>query len=374
MGKLQTKIHEIASGRCAIFCGAGISFNSGIPTVNPYISYVLDSLGATKEEKKCITKAKLPFEALMQELFKASTNIDQLVYPFSLGSPNLFHQTIAQLAVRGLIKTVCTTNFDTLFEQAFSEIGLNEDQIAIYTKSSKLDAIYWNDDKIKLVKIHGSIEDAEELAITIQRVAKRSLVAKRTKFINDFLSPTHHDRVWFFGYSCSDYFDIVPGIEAFSGTQDIIFVDHHEEKDHAEELSKKEVGNPFKKVSAGHRFYVDTDLVVSEINRIILNENKCPERTSVDWKSSISEWGKANADSDDRILYTLLSFCEAYTESYPRAKQALESSPNAVGIYSDLGHICNHLGDVGQSRAYLNEGLSHCSESSEGGNMVYTPT
>ena len=102
------------------FCGAGISFNSGIPIVNEIIECICKSLGVESEDIDYIFNNRIPFENFI-EITIDETDISIFANIFHNYIPNDNHNVIAKLGKIGRIKFVFTTNFDTLIEQAFQE-------------------------------------------------------------------------------------------------------------------------------------------------------------------------------------------------------------------------------------------------------------
>src|SRR5437764_191101 len=86
-----------------IFCGAGISFNSGLPTVAPLLNYIFEKLGAEKEHIGKYLELKFPFEATM-EILNERVGIIELLDVFKIINPNLYHKYIAYLAHKKLVK------------------------------------------------------------------------------------------------------------------------------------------------------------------------------------------------------------------------------------------------------------------------------
>ena len=70
MKNLDSVLFEIAaalkSGKTAIFCGAGISYNSGLPIVPNLLTYIFHTLGLSNSEADLLKKSSLPFEKIME--------------------------------------------------------------------------------------------------------------------------------------------------------------------------------------------------------------------------------------------------------------------------------------------------------------------
>ena len=163
----------------------------------------------------------MPFEAIV-EILSENSDIDSILDIYSMGEPNTNHIFIAMLAKTHLIKTIVTTNFDSLIEKALINAELKEDRdFKVYyledhfSNSNKLwdELASDNDDIIRVFKIHGSIVDKNSIRATMKAVANQSLSDKRLNIIQHLFSTGTHDTVLVLGYSCSDVFDITPSIK-----------------------------------------------------------------------------------------------------------------------------------------------------------------
>jgi len=111
----------------AVFCGAGISKNSGLPLANELKQYILGKMSIDKEDIEEIMASNLPFEAFM-ETISENTDISKILEIFEKGEPNTNHILIARLAKNGYLKTIFTTNFDLLIEKALEKEGQKRDK------------------------------------------------------------------------------------------------------------------------------------------------------------------------------------------------------------------------------------------------------
>jgi tetratricopeptide (TPR) repeat protein len=246
MDALNQLYDSIAQGRTALFCGAGISYNSGVPLVDAIKREILGSLEFLPADAQLIMDSKIPFELFMECLIENSKH-PGLIDLFELGSSNQTHRFIAKLAKNGLLKHIITTNFDHLLEDAF-----DDEKVAyrLIYKESEFDAVDWDADEVKIIKIHGSIHDRLNVAITIKRVSGQNLVHHRNKIIHGLLNNTLTDQVLFLGYSCSDIFDINPTFQFAHEKERVIYlIDHDRDKSFPEPfypIKDKLPQNPFK--------------------------------------------------------------------------------------------------------------------------------
>ena len=279
-------LREISEGiknkEFAVFCGAGISVNSGLPVAYKLKQYILKKLTDDKKDKKDVKEimnSKLPFEVFM-EVLAENSDISKILNLFKEGEPNTNHIFIAKLAKARLIKTIITTNFDMMIETALKKEGLirgkdkdfkvyyNEDQF------SKIDFDALNkSNQINVFKLHGSIEDVGiedigSIRTTMKTIANRKLSEKRKKAINYLFAEGKYKNILILGYSCSDFFDINPQIQSIENPKNkIFFVDHTETtqiKDIKNQKLRNGNKNPFIKFS-GYIIEHNTDDLVKEI-------------------------------------------------------------------------------------------------------------
>lgn len=351
---------SIKSGSVAVFCGAGISFPSGLPTVDEFTPYMLDRLGLTDREKKIFQNSKLPFEAFI-EVIAGGSDPNKIFDIFALGKPNAGHVLLAKLAKAGLVNTICTTNFDCLIEDAFHKKELERDvHYRVYDKETEFAGIDWGEKTVRLVKIHGSIEDRENMAVTISRVASKSLSAQRMGVIEHLFRDGTHNIVLVLGYSCSDVFDISPQIESIRGaTKRVILIDHQPDVASVECLSRKPGGNPFRRFRDSLWIRYDTDKLVQIISGVVFpgpGTIQIPPPAGQDaWRRCVDEWYRQTGEDDNRgcrqnivgILFSKISeygiagkyFGQALTEVERAGEERKRGCclGNLAGIHAKLG-------------------------------------
>lgn len=362
---------EIIQKDSVFFCGAGVSLNSGLPIIygskykkNKTVYYsgiadnILQQLGMNEVEIDIIKNSNIPFEFIIESLAK-ETNINKILEIFQLGEPNTNHFLIAKLAKKGYLKTICTTNFDILIEKAFLKEGLVENKhYEVIYKEKDYENIDWDNKKIRLIKIHGSIEDKKNMAITIRRIANKENNQKRQEAIKHIFSKGHHKSVIILGYSCSDIFDITPCIESIGKNGKNIFHIEHCHKDakkgnafyKIEDIKNKKEKNPFKKLH-GKRLFIDTNEFAKNVWQQCLKEDyffRQYNNIESSWKSLVVEWSLTAKDkSDMELKYHLAAqlFWEinVYKLAIKYWEKALQLSKDIADKYS----ICCHIGNIG---------------------------
>ncbi len=358
-------VKEFESGSVAIFCGAGISIPSGLPSSLDLIENILNKLHISDKTPGDVLNA-IPFERFFELLLESSLS-KKIIDLFEIGRPSANHYLIAKLAKAGLLKTICTTNFDLLIEECFKKENLIRGKdYKIYYKEEEFDSINWNDDCIRLIKIHGSVEDKVSMAVTLKQVAGNDLSAQRKGVIDHVFSKGKHENVLILGYSCSDIFDINPQIETIDTVlNNVIFIDHKknikENRDlygTAEAIAKKREKNPFKKFADSKRYYYDTGIIVDEIwNHFEKKIGDKPETGKSDplkWKSCIEGWlNECREKYGNTIENNITGLIYSALADYEKAQQNFEDALKASQANDNKGMFINCLGNLGNN--YLNQ-------------------
>ena len=358
----------------AIFCGAGISFNSGLPLVNELIKYILSRIDVNDSDTKKILNSNLPFEAFIQTLAD-EVSVDNILDIFSKGEPNTNHELIAQLVKLGKVKTILTTNFDTLIEQALIKLGLIEGtDFKIYSTEKEFENIDWQNELIKVIKIHGCITNKKEMAITLELVARRMLIQNKNNVISSFFSNSINPNVLVLGYSCSDLFDISPQIQSIDNNlSQILFLEHNlsESEIKIEDVSLKEYKNPFQNFK-GQRIYLNTDLFIKSIWKNLLSLNYEHKSTTISWKENIDKWLIESIEYSvgvkNHISARLFYDIGEYNLSIKKWEQGLmiaQQESNQIFFYSQLGNLgmaLNAIGKYEEAKKCLEESVKACSE------------
>ena len=332
---LFNDIFDNGAGDCVVFCGAGISFNSGMPLAMDFANYILKALSCSAENIEKITTSDLPFEVFMEAL-KEQVDISCLMNIFAKGSANKNHFLLANLAKKGLVNTVITTNFDSLIENAFEAEGLKKNSdYNIYYKDEHFEKIKWEKDLIHLIKIHGSIDETESIAIVMDKIASRSLAKSRQSIIKKVFSSGSHSNVLVLGYSCSDIFDISPQIQKINNKfKKVIFCDHIPkralEETTGELVCEKKYKNPFRKFKSGVRLYVNTNSLVDYLFNVIgVQPQKYEELCGIDfrWQDAVNKWeNKIRAKSKEAIKTHIVARLLIKSSRYIEAEREMSMS------------------------------------------------
>jgi tetratricopeptide (TPR) repeat protein len=355
----------ILGSRRAWWLGAGVSFAAGIPIVPPLRESILGGLGLDRNEIVELEEKELPFEALFEVLVNSS-NCSSLFDVFRGKNPALAHRLIARLAAQRLLRTVVTTNFDTLMEDAFDDCGVQYD---LYSADEEFAHIDWSGDRIRLIKLHGTLKKRDELAITICRVAAKHYVEQRSEVVRQLFEHEPHGVV-VLGYSCSDHFDLSPAAHLHSrNDRDVWYVAHNPTASRpmaVAPLSATHPENPFCGYN-GRSITCCTDDLLRTLWRIQLNElPPALPRAGADWQASVHSWmatlssdggpGKANL-----IAGLLLKAGNLWKQSNAYLDRAIGKGlqeEDRIRALLAIGNNHRDLGETGPARHILSRAES----------------
>ncbi len=208
--------------------------------------------------------------------------------------PNTNHMMLARLVATGKVRTIVTTNFDQLIEKALDQQGMQpgQDCDVIY-REEDFERIDWAQDRCRLIKIHGSIDDTQAMAITLSQVAKQELSAARAGIVRHVFSRGDHKQVLILGYSCSDVFDLSPQIEALTDSLKKVCLVQHSGSPKIEDIREQERKNPFKAFDNSTRLFLNTGNLVEALWKATLKEpyqDHKALKTTPDWKAKVQAW------------------------------------------------------------------------------------
>lgn len=323
---IQDLVDGFIRNEIIVSCGAGISFNSGIPMVWDIKSKILDTFSLCKDEKNIILEYPQPFEAFMETLIER-TNPLPLFDMFEYGEPNATHRFLANMAKKQLVDTVVTTNFDKLIETAMDDECVDYDLIY---EDETLQELKLGDGRVRIIKLHGSIHDKDKMAVTIKKIAEKDSVYPRKKAIDEIITHPKYKIIMVIGYSCSDVFDINPCISSQVNKSKYIFYLKHSEKGNihleSNNVCSKSLPSPFENYNGIMGTY-DTDKVIETIWGSIL-PGKYPYVTSksTPWENAVSTWVKTalkNNNNSSGILDFLVGSLFKYSADFKTSNKYL---------------------------------------------------
>ena len=363
--EVRIKINEITqavnSGETVIFCGAGISRNSGLPVVNQLVPSILNKLNLPQKDKERILDSnnnpKIPFELFIQNL-KLSCEVNEILSIYELGVPNTNQLLIAKLIKTGKVKTVVTTNFDKLIEKALGmkpkilKEGIDYDVIS---NEQSFEKINWSDSRIRIIKIHGSVDDKESMAMTLKQVANQVLSKPREAIIREIFSKGENINVLILGYSSSDVFDISPQIKAIKENHKRVYYLQHpnniNDTPKVENIQEQNDKNPFKEFKDSWRIFYDTDQFIKDlweatINNIEPYELKTSQTNWIEYvtqwhRSAIMEYRESIRFSIPAHIYILMGELDAAIEYYLQALKCTKDIDDKTQEQVCLGNLGN---------------------------------
>lgn len=369
-------IESIKSNETVVFCGAGISRDSGLPVVNQIVPYILEKLNVPKEDLELILNqencTKIPFEAFM-EVLQENSSMERIFDIYNQGEPNTNHILLANLIKEGKLKTIVTTNFDNLIENALSmepkNLIENKDYDVIY-KEEDFEKINWSDSRIRIIKIHGSVKDQKRMVITLKQVANQILSTARMSIIENIFSKGKHHNVLILGYSSSDIFDLSLHIQSINKNFKNVYYIQHSEFPKVEDIQEQLDKNPFKKFTNSDRLYYNTNQLVKNVWESIIDKRKSYELKTgaTNWKKNVDDWNtqfiKEKSESIKFIfpanIYMQMGMFKnaiKYFEQALKTSKEYRNQQHEANCLSDLGSAYLMLGEYPKSIKYIEQAL-----------------
>lgn len=232
-----------------IFVGSGISLflPSKLPSGVQLRNTVLESLAiktpVLKTDIETIKKEDPAPERLYQIIHDFIG--DNFLYSLDflkIDRPNSNHILLAKMAKLNLLRTIITTNFDCLIEEALKKGRLKEgtDFFVYYNEDGFRRYLHQQSrDTISVIKLHGSIKDKQSIIATLRQTGK-DLSESQSQILDNLLKKHH---VLFVGYSGNDL-DIYPKILGMSNSAKGIYWNFR---------SKNEISRGMKKILSSYK-------------------------------------------------------------------------------------------------------------------------
>jgi NAD-dependent SIR2 family protein deacetylase len=352
----------IKDRKLAVFCGAGISYHSGLPLSNPLLQQLFAQIGLNEKEARTIFDAKLPFEGIAGVVAEATGSLG-FTDGYQKGSPNTNHRLIAELANQGYLHLIVTTNFDTLIEQALEETGVPSERYQVFADEKEFIRIDWNTDKIIVVKIHGTIREKRKMAVTLKMIGQQQLTEERNRIIEQLFKEGR--ALLFLGYSFSDSFDLSPQIRLLGNRESEVYIIAHETCRLAPVKSRanKKAHYPFAGFPNAYEIKMDTDELVRLLSIAVLGSPPMPEKTkTIQWQIMLKRWfesrGLTNAALFDGIAGRLFYLATKYHVAELKYKAALSLASTAeqrCDQLRNLGIVYKELGDYKTALTFLHD-------------------
>jgi NAD-dependent SIR2 family protein deacetylase/tetratricopeptide (TPR) repeat protein len=335
---------SLLKGEVAIFVGAGISKDSGLPLASDLMRTILKELALEGEIIDDVLNSNIPFEAFMESF--SFFELEKLFDLFLQGEPNVNHFLIGRLVKEGCINSIMTTNFDILLEKAFKKVGLTNDKYGVHHVEDDLTPRrLGGDSRVNLFKIHGSADDPKSVRAVMYLVAARSLTKNRQELVKWFFSQGVHKKVLIMGYNCRDEFDINPAISAIQRSEKrIILIEHNKNpnvKPKIEDISLREENNPFRNFR-GKRINYNTGNFVKRLCDLTGFKESVPVSTT-NWEVCVREWANGLAASLGDLKYLVATNMFAIVENTPRILYCLNKLKKTNWVLSRKDFLFSFL-------------------------------
>lgn len=367
-------LNDLSCQPLTILCGAGISYNSGLPIVYQFTDAIFDEFGLTEEERISFHSSVYPFEAFM-ELLEDESDIEPLLTIFQNGAFNTNHLLLAKLVKAGKLRNIVTTNFDLLIEQALIDVGYQPNKdFKVYQSESDFSNISWDGNSVNLIKIHGSAGDLDNMAINMRLVAGQESYENKNNIIRQLFNRQLNPLVLILGYSCSDIFDITPVIETIKDNQsEVILLEHLNDSNvRTESLSLRANKNPFTAFSAGTRVFCQADIFVRAIwEANLLGPYEELKPLPPDWRANTRRWYSASVTSNsagfaNQICGRMFDNICCYDLSIKHYEKAIAIAFGASDNFrigselGNLGMVHNKLDRYDEALKCLNTSIDFC--------------
>ena len=291
------------------------------------------------------------------------------------GEPNTNHELIAELITKGFVKTILTTNFDLLIENALVSRGFEKgNQFEVYETEEDFGNVKWNTQKVKIIKIHGCVSNQEGMAITLEAVASKQISQNKSEIIKSFFSNKINPFICVMGYSCSDLFDITPQIELIEKeNSEIYFIEHTNQVSQfiIEDIALKETKNPFQNFK-GSRIVINADTFIKKVWESILTTPYLYKSSSFSWKENTAKWLSQAIEYSigikkhisGRLFYDIGEY-EYSVKKWEQGIAIAQNEGNQLFFYSQLGNLgmaFNALGKYKEAKNCLRESISACND------------
>ncbi len=330
-------------GQLTVFCGAGISKLAGLPDAIQFVRNIVDWTSMTSQERDLIARVvpkTLPFERLMETVLGLMTDPirDRLLSVFGLGQPAIAHRFIARMAKRWRLSRILTTNFDCHIETALRDEGLERDRdfIARPALRNTTDSLR-EMPPLELVKLHGSVDSPEDMAITVKAVARKEGISAINDAIKRAFAGDTSRGIVVFGYSFSDSFDIYTAIEMAcreSSVVSVLVVDHATGANTEADVTflpfeGLRLPHPLRNHPSALRMCADTGWVIRELSSRLEIEVTEDFTSSDGWRVFLGEFAHqldrgTDGLSPDALAGALLVMIGAHEASIPYLRRTVE--------------------------------------------------
>jgi hypothetical protein len=197
-------VENIKNKETVFFVGSGFSLSAGFPSSGSIASLLVRKVEDDGKVVDPVTRVQLDRAA---ELFETTYGRGRLVSevesflrtaPQDVPSPS--HRLLASLVKHGFVRTIVTTNYDTLIEDACALLGA---PITVVAHESQLHSAAG--DVPVLYKIHGDFSHPELLVLTPSDLLGWNLRPETRPIVAQLQASFDRNALLFLGYSLSDF-------------------------------------------------------------------------------------------------------------------------------------------------------------------------
>ena len=156
---METLFQLVRKEDVAVWLGAGTSLNAGFPSASKLKDILIENLSKTEKE---MIDVNLPLPKLAEEFYRLKNNnrntLIKVLNRTFLNTNSDSKTCHQELSMIPHFKTIITTNYDTLIEDAFSYKG----QVVFLSKHIP----YLENGKTHIFKVHGDLKDPDSIIIT----------------------------------------------------------------------------------------------------------------------------------------------------------------------------------------------------------------
>ena len=180
-----------ARGRLVLFIGGGVSRGAGLPLWDEMLEHLATRAGMPDDERRALAELDPADRAhVIEKRLKGQSLSDAVVELFS----RVRHHAISHALLAALpLDEIVTTNYDLLFEQASRAAGI---PLRILPRQPEPDEQRW------VLKMHGSIEQPDDLVLTREDYLRYEEQRAALSGIVQALLITHH--MLFVGFALRD--------------------------------------------------------------------------------------------------------------------------------------------------------------------------
>ena len=197
-------VENIRNKETVVFLGAGFSMAAGFPSS---VSVAAMLAAKLREDRKAVDDPTASQLDRVSEVFELTYGRPRLlteVERFLKGAPDddisPSHRLLASLIKHGFVRTVVTTNYDSLVEQACERLGVT---INVVVDGSQLSAAAG--DGAVMYKIHGDFSHPELVALTPADLQGWNYREELRPMVTQLQALFEKSAVLFLGYSLSDF-------------------------------------------------------------------------------------------------------------------------------------------------------------------------